>query len=57
VNLFVGAYGVDFTETKDIKGGINKVAKGLLEHGVTSFCPTIVTSHPETYTNVSNHTL
>lgn len=29
--------------------GIDKVAKGLLKYGVTSFCPTIVTSPTEMY--------
>lgn len=47
-----GAYGVDFSETDDIVGGVQTVAKGLLEYGVTSFCPTIVTSPPETYRQV-----
>lgn len=29
--------------------GIEKVAKGILAHGVTSFCPTLVTSSPLIY--------
>lgn len=29
--------------------GIETVAKGLLAHGVTSFCPTLVTSLPKIY--------
>ena len=48
-----GAFGIDFSvETDDIRGGVFKVAKGLLSHGVTSFCPTIVTSLPETYKKI-----
>ncbi|KAL4230192.1 putative N-acetylglucosamine-6-phosphate deacetylase [Mactra antiquata] len=47
-----GAFGVDFSETDDVISGIQKVAKGLLEHGVTSFCPTIITSPAEVYQRV-----
>ncbi|XP_058062187.1 N-acetylglucosamine-6-phosphate deacetylase [Anopheles bellator] len=45
-----GGYGVDFSFDVDtVELGVAKVAKGLLAHGVTSFCPTLVTSPPETY--------
>ena len=32
--------------------GVQKVAKGLLQYGVTSFCPTVVTSPKEDYQKV-----
>lgn len=32
--------------------GIERVAKELITNGVTSFCPTIVTSPPETYRKI-----
>ncbi|XP_013185703.2 N-acetylglucosamine-6-phosphate deacetylase [Amyelois transitella] len=45
-----GGCGVDFSYDSDnVQNGIDKVAKKLLEHGVTSFCPTLVTSHPKKY--------
>ncbi|XP_003703368.1 N-acetylglucosamine-6-phosphate deacetylase [Megachile rotundata] len=45
-----GGFGVDFTHNVDnVQEGINKVAKKLIEFGVTSFCPTLVTSPSETY--------
>ncbi|KAJ8297912.1 hypothetical protein KUTeg_024443 [Tegillarca granosa] len=48
-----GAFGIDFSSNvEDIEGGINKVAKGLLAHGVTSFCPTIITSPDDIYKQV-----
>lgn len=48
-----GGYGVDFSYDIDtVESGINKVAKELLSHGVTSFCPTIVTSPSSTYHKV-----
>ncbi|KAJ9585221.1 hypothetical protein L9F63_002984 [Diploptera punctata] len=40
-----GGFGVDFSNnTEDVENGLLKVAKGLLAHGVTAFCPTVVTS-------------
>ncbi|KAL3878307.1 hypothetical protein ACJMK2_030670 [Sinanodonta woodiana] len=48
-----GAFGVDFSlNTDDVEEGVRKVAKGLLAHGVTSFCPTIVTSPVDVYQKV-----
>lgn len=35
-----------------MEAGIDQVAKGLLKHGVTSFCPTIVTSPTKTYDKI-----
>lgn len=50
----IGGYGIDFSQaTDDITGGVAQVAKKILEHGVTSFCPTLVTSPPEIYHKVS----
>ena len=45
---------MDFSslEPGDVADGVETVAKGLLGHGVTSFCPTIVTSSPEYYSTV-----
>ncbi|TMW53975.1 hypothetical protein DOY81_000907 [Sarcophaga bullata] len=48
-----GGYGVDFSfDTETVEEGINKVANGLITNGVTSFCPTIVTSPAATYRKV-----
>lgn len=48
-----GAQGVDFSlETENVEDGINIVAKKLLEHGVTSFCPTIVSSPKNKYEQI-----
>jgi hypothetical protein len=52
--VYLGGFGVDFSmNSENLSADVSKVAKGLLEHGVTSFCPTIVTSKPELYTQVS----
>lgn len=59
---FTGAHGIDFSSfkkeafqnTQEITDGVCRVAKHLLEHGVTAFCPTIVTSTPEYYKRVSS---
>lgn len=51
--MFVGGFGIDFANNgNDIDHGIKVVACGILAHGVTSFCPTIVTSKPEIYHKV-----
>ncbi|EEC04828.1 N-acetyl-glucosamine-6-phosphate deacetylase, putative [Ixodes scapularis] len=45
-----GGMGVDFSHNVDIIGeAVAKVAKGVLPFGVTSICPTIVTSTPDVY--------
>ena len=52
----VGAVGVDFSSFEDDSAaemGIKLVAKKLLEHGVTGFCPTLVTGLPAYYHRVS----
>lgn len=49
----LGGYGVDFSyDVNTVDEGMEKVSKGLLAHGVTSFCPTLVTSPAETYHQV-----
>ncbi|KAI9326521.1 hypothetical protein BDR26DRAFT_132090 [Obelidium mucronatum] len=47
-----GYFGHDFADTHNLEAGLTEVAKGLLQYGVTSFLPTVVTSLPETYANV-----
>lgn len=48
-----GGFGVDFSQaTEDVGSGVALVARRLLPHGVTSFCPTLVTSPPEVYHKV-----
>ncbi|KAF7655838.1 hypothetical protein LDENG_00049370 [Lucifuga dentata] len=48
-----GGYGIDFSQaSEDVSRGVSFVAKKILEHGVTSFCPTLVTSPPEIYHKV-----
>nr|XP_057905508.1 N-acetylglucosamine-6-phosphate deacetylase [Doryrhamphus excisus] len=48
-----GGYGVDFSRASDDVGaGVALVAQKVLEHGVTSFCPTLVTSPTDVYRKV-----
>ncbi|EDV25916.1 N-acetylglucosamine-6-phosphate deacetylase [Trichoplax sp. H2] len=48
-----GAFGIDFSSPDiDISHGLRIVSKGLLQHGVTAYCPTIVTSSPQTYKSI-----
>lgn len=44
---------MDFSSDIDnLEEGLLTVAKGLLQHGVTSYCPTIVTSTQQSYNEV-----
>lgn len=47
-----GGFGVDFSNCDNIDSGLSRVAKNLLSSGVTSFCPTIVTSPNDVYKHV-----
>lgn len=47
-----GGFGYDFSTPLDTKKGVDAVAKGLLSQGVTSFCPTLVTSAPDIYKQI-----
>uniref|UniRef100_A0A3Q3XP82 N-acetylglucosamine-6-phosphate deacetylase n=1 Tax=Mola mola TaxID=94237 RepID=A0A3Q3XP82_MOLML len=48
-----GGFGIDFSQSsQDVVAGVSFVAKKILEHGVTSFCPTLVTSPPAVYHQV-----
>lgn len=48
-----GGFGVDFSHDIDaVDKNVNKVARGILAHGVTSFCPTLVTSESQVYRKV-----
>ncbi|CAH0669107.1 unnamed protein product [Spodoptera exigua] len=48
-----GGWGVDFSyDSENVKEGVRKVSKELLGHGVTSFCPTMVTSDLEKYRKI-----
>ncbi|XP_045848537.1 N-acetylglucosamine-6-phosphate deacetylase isoform X2 [Meles meles] len=48
-----GGFGVDFSQaSEDVGSGVALVARRILSHGVTSFCPTLVTSPPEVYHKV-----
>ncbi|XP_050417642.2 N-acetylglucosamine-6-phosphate deacetylase isoform X1 [Patella vulgata] len=48
-----GAFGVDFSQEETIiNGGIGKVCNGLLEQGITSFCPTVITSPSLAYKKI-----
>ncbi|CAG5135408.1 unnamed protein product [Candidula unifasciata] len=47
-----GGFGYDFSTDVDIEKGISKVAKEVLAFGITSFCPTVITSSPTLYHKV-----
>ena len=54
-----GAFGVDFScDVTDKESGervVGKVGHGILAHGVTAYCPTVVTSPPSVYSAVLPH--
>ncbi|XP_065187956.1 N-acetylglucosamine-6-phosphate deacetylase-like [Sycon ciliatum] len=51
-----GAYGFDFSsDPANIGESLRQVSKRLLRHGVTAFCPTVVTSSPEMYRQLLPH--
>jgi N-acetylglucosamine-6-phosphate deacetylase len=43
-----GAVGIDLTSAGDPEAAVGEVARALVRYGVTSFCPTIITSPVET---------
>lgn len=52
---FQGGFGYDFSSNVDqLEVALQNVAKGILAHGVTSFCPTLVTSASKVYKKVWN---
>lgn len=54
-SLTAGGFGVDFSQaTEHVGSGVALVAQRILSHGVTSFCPTLVTSPPEVYHKVKS---
>ena len=54
-----GAFGVDFScDVTDKETGehvLRKIGQGILAHGVTAYCPTVVTSPPSVYRSVLPH--
>ena len=53
VFVILGGFGVDFSsDAAAVQDGLNRVAHNILSHGVTSFCPTVITSSPDTYKEV-----
>eukprot|EP00936_MAST-01D_sp_MAST-1D-sp1_P002306 g2306.t1 len=47
-----GAFGIDFSSPDITMAQVSDVARGLLSHGVTAFCPTLVSSHAATYRKI-----
>lgn len=56
-----GGYGTDFSNiigtdpSSSVIDGVRLVGRHIIEHGVTSFCPTLVTSPAETYRRILPH--
>lgn len=52
---FIGGFGVDFANNiENIEEGLKIVSEGLLQYGVTGFCPTLVSSSPDVYRKVQS---
>ncbi|GFN81608.1 N-acetylglucosamine-6-phosphate deacetylase [Plakobranchus ocellatus] len=57
-NLFLftliptGGCGYDFSTESQVEEGLKKVSHGVLAHGVTSFCPTVITSPSSVYKQI-----
>uniref|UniRef100_A0A0A9YEJ9 N-acetylglucosamine-6-phosphate deacetylase n=1 Tax=Lygus hesperus TaxID=30085 RepID=A0A0A9YEJ9_LYGHE len=48
-----GGFGIDFTSSLgEDSSGLQEIASKLLQYGVTSFCPTIVSSTPDNYEKI-----
>ena len=50
--MYIGGYGINLSEIDDLTNKTDSLSKKLLEHGVTGFCPTII-SIKEGYEKVS----
>eukprot|EP00756_Hemistasia_phaeocysticola_P006852 Hpha_TRINITY_DN14022_c0_g2::TRINITY_DN14022_c0_g2_i1::g.44154::m.44154/K01443/nagA, AMDHD2; N-acetylglucosamine-6-phosphate deacetylase len=44
-----GAFGIDFTTPTLTGAEVDTICRGVLAHGCTSLCPTVITSSPEMY--------
>ena len=54
LSLCLGAFGIDFTlPSQTIEDDVCQVSRGLLQHGVTAYCPTIITSSKDDYKQVN----
>lgn len=54
--FILGGFGIDFTaNTDDVAKGLDLVSNNLLKHGVTSYYPTIISSHKEVYRKILPH--
>ncbi|XKL64746.1 hypothetical protein PGB90_004832 [Kerria lacca] len=48
-----GGFGIDFSyNVNDVEKGLQTVSEGLLQYGITGFCPTLVSSSPDVYKEI-----
>ncbi|KAJ3119742.1 putative N-acetylglucosamine-6-phosphate deacetylase [Physocladia obscura] len=47
-----GFFGHDFCDVEHIEESIDVVSRKIVRYGVTAFCPTIMSSHPEIYQKI-----